>query len=286
MVPLPWPFDREYMQLALVAAIVVGACAPLIGTFLVQKRQSLLGDGIGHVAFAGVALGLLVGVWPIWTALLLAVAGAVGIELLRTYGRTSGDLALALLFYTGIALAVVLSGLADALDTSTLTYLFGSILTVTRADALTIGILGVLIVVTVAITWRGLFSIALDEEAARVSGLPVDIFNIGLAALTAVTVVVGMRAVGVLLVAALMVLPVGAAQRLTKSFARSMLVASAIGIACAVAGLVAARSWALAPGGTIVLVAAGIFAVTAVASTLAGGRALAPPADTAHTHHH
>ena len=68
---VPWPFDREYMQLALVAAVVIGVCAPLIGTFLVQKRQSLLGDGIGHVAFAGVALGLLVGVWPIWTALML-----------------------------------------------------------------------------------------------------------------------------------------------------------------------------------------------------------------------
>ena len=96
--PLPWPFDREYMQLALVAGVIVGACAPLIGTFLVQKRLSLLGDGIGHVAFAGVAAGLFAGVWPVWTALAAAVGGAVGIEWLRTRGRTSGDLALALFF--------------------------------------------------------------------------------------------------------------------------------------------------------------------------------------------
>src|SRR5688500_6360349 len=101
--PLPWPFDREYMQAELAAGLVVGLCAPLIGTFLVQKRLSLLGDGIGHVAFAGVAAGLLAGVWPIWTALIAAVVGAVTIEWLRSRGRASGDLALALFFYSGIA---------------------------------------------------------------------------------------------------------------------------------------------------------------------------------------
>ena len=109
---MPWPFDRDYMQLALVAGVVVGACAPLIGAFLVQKRMSLMGDGLGHVAFAGVAAGLLLEVWPIWTALVAAVGGAVLIEWLRTHGRASGDLALALCFYGGIALAVVLASRA------------------------------------------------------------------------------------------------------------------------------------------------------------------------------
>jgi zinc transport system permease protein len=264
VLPLPWPFEREYMQLALAAGLVVGTCAPLIGTFLVQKRLSLLGDGIGHVAFAGVAAGLLAGVWPIWTALAAAVVGAVVIEWLRTRGRASGDLALALFFYSGIAGGVVLTGLAGSLDAGTLTYLFGSILTVDDTDALTIALLGAVIVGVVLVAWRALFSVVLDEEAARVSGLPVDALNLGLAALTAVTVVAGMRIVGVLLVAALMVLPVGAAQRLTRSFTATLLAASAIGAASAVAGLGAARHWALAPGGTIVLVAAGIFAVTAV----------------------
>ena len=266
--PLPWPFDREYMQLALAAGLVVGLCAPLIGTFLVQKRLSLLGDGIGHVAFAGVAAGLLLDVWPIWTALVAAVAGAVTIEWLRSRGRATGDLALAVLFYSGIAGGVVLSGLAGSLNASTLSYLFGSILTVDRSEALTIGILGLVIVGSVVVAQRALFSIVLDEEAARVAGLPVDLLNLGLAALTAVTVVVGMRAVGVLLVAALMVLPVGAAQRLTRSFASTMVVASAIGATSAVVGLAASRLWGLAPGGVIVLVAAAIFAVTASRSFL------------------
>ena len=158
----------------------------------------------------------------------------------------------------------MLIGLADSLNAGTLTYLFGSILTVNRADAITIAILGAMIVGVVAVAWRALFSVVLDEEAARVAGLPVDALNLGLAALTAVTLVAGMRIVGILLVAALMVLPVGAAQRVTRSFAGTLLVASAIGMTSSVVGLGAARQWALAPGGTIVLVAAAVFAVIAL----------------------
>lgn len=286
--PLPWPFEREYMQLALAGAVVVGLCAPLIGTFLVQKRLSLLGDGIGHVAFAGVAAGLLLDVWPIWTALAAAVAGALAIEWLRGHGRASGDLALALFFYSGIAGGVVLTGLAGSLNAGTLTYLFGSILTVDRADALTIAVLGGVIVASVAASWRALFSIVLDEEGARVAGLPVDRLNLGLAALTAVTVVAGMRIVGILLVASLMVLPVGAAQRLTRSFGATLLVASGIGAASAVVGLAGARQWELAPGGTIVLVAAATFAVAALATARrpAGGLPLGPANGSRRQPHH
>ena len=205
-VPLPWPFEREYMQLALASGLAVGACAPLIGTFLVQKRLSLMGDGIGHMAFAGVAAGLLLSVSPLWAALVVAVLGAVTIEWLRLRRRASGDLALAVFFYTGIAAGVVLTGAAGSLNSGVLTYLFGSVLTVSRSDALSICVLGALIVAAVAVSWRALFAVAMDEEAARVGGLPVDALSLGLAALTAVTVVAAMRVVGVLLGAALMVL--------------------------------------------------------------------------------
>jgi zinc transport system permease protein len=262
--PLPWPFDRDYMQLALVAGVVVGACAPLIGMFLVQKRLSLMGDGIGHVAFAGVAAGLLVGVTPVWTAFVFAVVGAVAIEWLRSRGRVTGDLALALLFYTGIAGGVVLTGLAGSLNASTLQYLFGSILTVSPSDAWTIVGLGVVIVATTVVCWRALLALILDEESARVGGLPVEPLNLVVAALAATTVVAGMRVVGVLLVAALMVLPVGAAQRLGGSFRSTTLIASALGAVSAVVGLASARVWGLAPGGTIVLVAAALFVACSV----------------------
>lgn len=266
MLPLPYPFDRGYMQLALVAAVAVGASAPLIGAFLVQKRLSLMGDGIGHLAFAGVAAGLLVGVWPVSSALVVAVAGAVGIERLRSRGRASGDLALALFFYSGIAAGVVLVGASGGLDASVLSYLFGSILTVTPVDAWTVVGLGVAIVVIMAVLGRALFAVVLDEESARVAGLPVEALNSALAALAAVAIVGAMRVVGLLLVAALMVLPVATAQLLANSFRATVAVAMAVGVGACVTGLGAARVWALPPGGTIVLTAAAVFAVTSVAS--------------------
>ena len=106
--PLPYPFDLAFMQRALAAGLVVGAFAPLIGTFLVQKRLSLIGDGIGHLAFAGVAIGAVTGIYPLGTALVVSTAGAVGLERLRARRKASGDLALALFFYSGIALGIVL----------------------------------------------------------------------------------------------------------------------------------------------------------------------------------
>lgn len=257
---MPWPFDRQFMQLALAAGVIVGACAPLIGAFLVQRRLALLGDGIGHVAFAGVAAGLLAGVWPVWTALVFAVVGAVAIDRLRARGRAGGDVALALFFYSGIAAGVVLIGLAGSLDANLLSYLFGSILTVGPGDVALVAGIGAVIVATVAIAGRALFAIVLDEEAARVAGLPVDVLNGLLAALTAVTVVAAMRVVGILLVAALMVLPVASGQLVARSFLWTLVWSAAIGAGSAVAGLAAARVWGLAPGGAIVLVAAGVFA--------------------------
>lgn len=265
--PLPWPFDRDYMQLALIAGLVVGACAPLVGGFLVQRRMSLLGDGIGHVAFAGVAAGLLMGVWPVWTALVAAVIAALGIEWLRARGRTSGDLALAVFFYGGIAAGAVLASRATAIGrpANILPFLFGSILTVTTGDTVAVAVIGVVIVATIAVAGRALLAVVIDEETARVAGLPVDALNAALAVLTAVTVVAAMRVVGLLLVAALLVLPVATARLLARSFRSTMLVAVAVGVLAVLVGLGFARVWGLAPGGTIVLVTIVAFAVTSVA---------------------
>jgi zinc transport system permease protein len=261
---MPWPFDREYMQLALAAAVVVGAVAPLMGVFLVQRRMSLMGDGIGHLAFAGVAGGVLLDVWPVWSALVVAVVGAVVIEQLRARGETGGDLALALMFYGGIAGGVVLVGLADSMDANVLSYLFGSILTVDRGEVGVVVALGALVAVAVVATARALFAMAVDEEWARVSGLPVGALNTLLAVLVAVTIVAAMRVVGLLLVAALMVLPVASGQLLARSQRGILAWSVGIGVVSAVAGLAAARAWGLAPGGTIVLVAVGLFAVVSV----------------------
>jgi zinc transport system permease protein len=268
--PLPYPFDRDYMQLALVAGLVVALCAPLIGTFLVEKQLSLLGDGLGHLAFAGVAVGLLLAVSPLWAALVVTVVGALALEYLRSRGKASGDLVLALFFYGGIAAGAVLASRATAEGQSVnvLPYLFGSILTVTPDDVWLIVVLGTVIVGSIAVAGRALFAIVVDEESARVSGLPVELLNGLLVTLAAVTIVAATQVVGTLLVAALMVLPVASGRLVARSFRSTLAVAVAVGLFSVIVGLGLARIWALAPGGAIVLVAAAVFVVTVLATGL------------------
>ena len=265
---LPWPFDKQYMLYALIAGSVVGCTAPLIGAFLVQRRMSLMGDGLGHLAFAGVALGLLLNVWPVWTALAVATIGALIVERVRSRSLSSGDLALSLIFYGGIAAGTVMLGKSNAVNSNLVSYLFGSILTVTKGDVITIVIVGICIVTTLALCGRALFAVVLDEEASRVAGLPVRVLNDVFAVLTAVTVVAAMRVVGILLVSALMVLPVGAGQAVSRSFRGLMAASSVIGLLCVVFGLGLARAGDLRPGGTIVLLAAAAYGIAAVVAPI------------------
>ncbi len=264
--------DADFMRLAFATGAIVGVLAPAVGFFLVQRRMSLIGDGIGHVAFAGVAAGYLLGLSPVATALVASVAGAVGIEWLRTQHRAAGDQALALLFYTGIALGVVLISAAGALNANLFAYLFGSILTVTSGDLLLVAILGAVGLALVAVLYQALVAVALDEEGARVSGVPVGLLNVLLAGLAGVTIAVSMRIVGILLIAALMVLPVIAAGRIAWSIRSTMLIAIGIGFASAIVGLTIAYYADLAPGGAIVLVAAGSFVLASLAQTVRQAR--------------
>jgi zinc transport system permease protein len=254
--------ELEFMRLALAAGAIVGLLAPAVGFFLVQRRQSLIGDGIGHVAFAGVAVGILLDVSPVLTALVAAVLGGVAIELLRSRGVTAGDQALALVFYTGIALGVVLVSSAGALNVDLFQYLFGSILTVSRTDLAVIAALGAVGLATVGLLYRALAGVVLDEEGARVAGVPIGPLNVAVATLAAVTVALSMQVVGILLVAALMVLPVSAAGRVAWSMGSTFVLALAIGLGSALAGITLSYYADLPPGGTIVLVAAAIFVGT------------------------
>ncbi len=262
--------ELEFMRLALAAGAVVGVLAPAVGFFLVQRGQSLVGDGIGHVAFAGVAAGILLNVSPVLTALVAAVLGGVAIEFLRSKGGTAGDQALALIFYTGIAAGVVLVSAAGALNVDLFQYLFGSILTVTRADLGVIASLGAVGLATIALLYRPLAGMVVDEEGARVAGVPIGALNITVAALAAVTVALSMRVVGILLVAALMVLPVSAASRVAWSMRSALLLSIAVGLVSVLAGLTVAYYADLPPGGTIVLFAAGAFALALLAARLRG----------------
>jgi zinc transport system permease protein len=266
--PLASILDAEFMRLAFAAGAVVGVLAPAIGFFLVQRQMSLIGDGIGHIAFAGVALGYLIGVSPVLTALIASVAGAVGIEQLRSRRRAVGDQALALFFYTGIAAGVVLISAANALNATLFTFLFGSILTVTRGDVILVGALGIAGLALIAVLYQGLVAVAVDEESARVSGIPVSRLNVTLAGLAGVAVALSMRIVGILLIAALMVLPVMTASRIARSLASALVSSMAIGLASVLAGLVISYYFDLAPGGAIVLFAAILFCLASLAEML------------------
>jgi zinc transport system permease protein len=248
--------ELEFMRHAFGAGLVVGLLAPAVGFFLVQRRLSLVGDGIGHVAFAGVALGYLINLPLVLTALVVSVGGALSIEALRARRRTAGDQALALVFYTGIAGGVVLVSAAGALNVNLFQFLFGSILTVTRSDLVVIAALGLAALAVVGLLYRALVAVVVDEEGARVAGLPVGFLNATTAALAAVTIAVSMRVVGILLIAALMVLPVIAAGRVAWSMRSTIFLSMAIGLGSVLAGITIAYYANLPPGGTTVLVAA------------------------------
>ncbi|TXS08860.1 metal ABC transporter permease [Streptomyces sp. wa22] len=267
--------NPPFMQRALIAAVLVGITAPAIGIYLVQRRQALMGDGIGHVAMTGVGLGFLLSTNPVWMATLVAVAGSVVMELIRWYGRTRGDIALAMLFYGGMAGGVMLINLSDTGSNANLTsFLFGSLSTVSEEDVIAIVALAAFVVLVTVGLRRQLFAVSQDEEFARVTGLPVRALNLLVAVTAAITVTVAMRVVGLLLVSALMVVPVAAAQQIAKSFKVTFVLAVVIGTAVTLAGTVTSYYQDVPPGATIVLLAIAAFVVlTALATPLARRRA-------------
>lgn len=257
-------------QRSIIVAALVGVVAPIVGTFLVQRRLSLLGDGIGHVALTGVGAGWLVGTitgaaradqYAVPGAVIAAIAGAVIIEFMRDRGRTSGDVALALLFYGGIAGGVLIISIAGGTSANLTGYLFGSLATVTIGDVWLTAALSALIL-TIGFRLRtALFAVSYDEEFARASGLPVVGLNILVAVVAALTVTVSMRVVGLLLVSALMIVPVVTAQVLARSFASNMWLAMLIGGVVTLAGLLITFFYPAPPGATIVVLAITVFGV-------------------------
>ncbi|WP_019546205.1 metal ABC transporter permease [Streptomyces sulphureus] len=269
--------EYSFMQRALLAALLVGVAAPAVGIFLVQRRQAIMGDGIGHVALTGVALGFLLSANPVWMAVAVSSLGAIGMELIRWYGKARGDLALAMLFYGGMAGGVLIINLAPGGSNANLTtYLFGSITTVATADIVAIVLLSAFVLAVSLGLRRQLFAVCQDEEFARVTGLPVRALNLLLAVTAAVTVTVAMRVVGLLLVSALMVIPVAAAQQVTRGFAATLGASVGLGVLVTLSGTTASYYIDVPPGASIVVLAIVLFGVvTALAAPLARRRARA-----------
>lgn len=256
----------DFMVRALLAGVAVAVIAPLIGTFLVVKRYSLMADTLAHVSFAGVAIGLLLGITnPVIAAIIASVIAAVGIERLRGSRKIFGESVLAIFLSGSLAIAVILIGLAQGLNVNVLSYLFGSITTVAESDVLLIGGLAVLVLGTVAVLYKELFFISFDEELAKASGLRVKTLNALLLILAAVTVSLAARIVGVLLVGALMVIPVVSAMQFGRGFRDTMLMAVVLSLVSVVTGLVFSYYLDLASGGTIVVAALILFLLSLVA---------------------
>ena len=262
------PLAFEFMRYALLSAFLIGLVAPAVGVFLVQRRLALMGDGIGHVALTGVALGFLLGTAPVLTAVVVATIGAVVIELVRQQGRTGGDVALALMFYGGIAGGVLLIGLSPGgTNANLLSYLFGSLTAVSPGDVVVITTLSVVLLVTLALVGRQMFAVCYDEEYARVAGLNVRVLNLLLAVMAALTVTVAMRVVGLLLVSALMVVPVATAQQLVQGFRATVVVSLCAGVLASVTGVLGSFYADTAPGALIVVIALAGFALATLVGT-------------------
>ena len=259
--------EYGFMQRALLAAVIFGPIAPLVGIFLVQRRMALLGDGMGHIATTGIGLALLLGTAPVPTAMVVAAIGALLVEFIRERSRTAGDLALALIFYGGIAGGVMLVSLAGTAATTALnSYLFGSLTTVGASDLIGLGVLAVLVVAAVAVFGREMFVVTLDPDIAAVQGIPVRWMHRLVAVLAAVSVVVGMQVVGLLMVSAMMIVPIATAQQVTRSFRGTLTLGVVLGLTAAVVGLVLSFYVDVPPGPTIVLLALATFGLVAVAA--------------------
>jgi zinc transport system permease protein len=250
---MPAILQFEFMIRALAGGAIVGALGPVLGMFLVLRRFSLIADTLSHVALMGVAIGLATGVHPSLVALATATAGAIAVEYLSSRQRLPGDVTLAIVLYSSLAVAVVIISGARGFSVDLFAFLFGSILSVSELDLLLLGGLAVAVFVYVTVFFSELSQASFDQSLARVTGVRVGWVNLGLAILTGATITLSMRVVGVLLVGALLVVPVLAGERLVSGLRAALGVGVAVGIASALIGLTVAFYADLSAGGSIVL---------------------------------
>ncbi|WP_042162731.1 metal ABC transporter permease [Paenibacillus gorillae] len=251
----------EFFQRALIGGVLIGITAPLIGIFLVLRRLSMIGDTLSHVSIAGVALGFLVGVYPVAVGLLFAIAASFAIEKLRKAYKTYAELSIAIIMSGGVALASILFTLGKGFNVNVNGYLFGSIYTLGNIDLVTIAIVTVVVLIAMRTQVKELFLLTFDEDAAAVSGLPVRFYNVMISVLTALVISASIKIVGALLVSALLTIPAACSLIIARSFRQTIFAVVIIGELAVVFGLLIAGVWNLAPGGTIVLLLIAILLV-------------------------
>jgi len=261
-------FGFEFMQRAFAAGLLVALICPLIGTFVVMRRLSMIGDTLSHASLAGIAAGMLGGFYPLLGALVFSVAAALGVEKLRKKFSQYAELSISIVLSASIGLAVVFISLSKSFNADLMSYLFGSIIAVSMTDIYIILCLSIIIIASVWILYKEFFYISFDEEGAELAGIPVAALNTYFTVLTAMTIVVSMRVVGMLLVSSLMVLPVSCSLMISKSFRNTIFLSVIFAMVSVSVGLFTSYWFNLAPGGSIVLTSVFILLVVLIVKKL------------------
>lgn len=256
--------NYSFMVRAIIAGGIIALVVPLIGSFLVARRYSLIADSLAHFSLAGVGIGLLIGVDPIFAALPITIIGALVIEYLRQKRGISGESSLAIMMSAGLAIAIVLAGLSSTPRSDFNSFLFGSITTTSWSDIAILAAIACISAIVVIYNYKALLHIAFDEDSAKIYGYKVNLVNYLLAIITAMIVVLSLRIVGGLLISALLTIPIITASRFSNSFMRTITVAIIIALIAVVVGLLAAFYIGISAGGAIVIVALLIFIVSLV----------------------
>jgi len=246
-------FAYDFFQRALIGGIMIGLMTPLIGTFVVLRRLSMIGDTLAHVSIAGVALGFLIDIYPLGMGLVFAILAAFAIEKLRSAYKGYAELSIAILLSGGIALASILFTLGKGFNMNVNSYLFGNILSLSQLDLLLVTVVTAAVLIAVLVLFKELFLMALDEDAASVNGLPLSLLNILTIVLTALVVSVAIKIVGALLISALLTIPVACSLVFGRGFKQTVFIAVLVSELAVIGGLSIAGIWNLAPGGTIVM---------------------------------
>lgn len=258
--------EYAFMQRALVAGALIGAVCAVVGVYVVLRGMSFIGAGIAHASFGGVALGFLTGINPVLAAVGFCLAIAWGIGFVARKGEVREDTAIGVFFASSMALGILFIGLMQGYNVDLFGYLFGSILAVTPQDLWITAGLGAAVLAVVGLFFKELLFISFDAEMAEVTGVPAARLHLLLLSLVALTVVLSIKVVGIVLVSALIVTPAAAAYQLSEDFRRMMALAVAIGVSCAVGGLLLSAWLNTASGATIVLLATAVFFACAAAS--------------------
>jgi zinc transport system permease protein len=261
-------FQFAFMQRALITGTAVAITCSIIGLFLVLRRQSLFGDAMSHVAFGGIALGLSINIYPIWTAFIVSVLAALGITKLKESTKIPSDSSIAVLLSSGLALGVVLISLSSGFSLDLFSFLFGSILLVGFQDEITVLVLSIAIISIVTLLYKKFMYITFNEEQAKVSGLDVSRMNYLFIVLASITVITSIRLVGVLLISSLIVIPNVTAMLFGKGFKKTAIISILVAVGSVEIGIMLSYIWNIAPGGTIVLTSIAIFLFTISINTI------------------